>query len=170
MQRLAAHFRKFHGETRTVLFICIFGLVASFASVGFQLAINWVYKLCFQSQAGGGFTRFAGISLAVIVATSLIAGWLLNSFCPEAAGSGIPHAKLAFWKEFGYAPRRIAWIKFVAGVLSIGGGQSLGREGPSVQLGSNLASTVAGILGVPKQNRRAASALSKTSGWQRVMP
>jgi len=164
MQKLAARLRKVRGETRTVLFICVFGLVASFASVGFQLSINWVYKLCYQSQAGGGFARFAGISLAVMVVTSLIAGWLLNSFCPEAAGSGIPQAKLAFWKEFGYAPQRIAWIKFVAGVLSIGGGQSLGREGPSVQLGSNLASTVAGVLGVPKQNRRAASAAGSAAG------
>ena len=91
-------------------------------------------------------------------------GWLLNSFCPEAAGSGIPQAKLAFWKEFGFAPKRIAWIKFLAGVLSIGGGQSLGREGPSVQIGSNLASTAAGLLGVPKQGRRSASAAGSAAG------
>ena len=96
--------------------------------MGFQLSINWVYKLCYRNQASGSFLRFAGISFAVIVVTSLIAGWLLNSFCPEAAGSGIPQAKLAFWKEFGYAPKRIAWIKFLAGVLSIGGGQSLGGK------------------------------------------
>ena len=49
-------------------------------------------------------------------------------------------------------------------MLSIGGGQSLGREGPSVQIGSNLASTVAGFLGVPKQGRRAASAAGAAAG------
>jgi CBS domain containing-hemolysin-like protein len=35
----------------------------------------------------------------VIVSSSLLVGWLLNSFCREAAGSGIPQVKLAFWKE-----------------------------------------------------------------------
>jgi CIC family chloride channel protein len=72
--------------------------------------------------------------------------------------------KLRFWKEFGHSPRRIAWIKFVAGAFSIGGGQSLGREGPTVQIGSNLASSLAGILGVTKQNRRAASAAGAAAG------
>lgn len=164
MRRLTDVIRELHGKTRVIVPICLFGLVASLASVGFQLAINWVYLVCYVDQAGGSFYRFAGISLAVIVVTSLISGWLLSSFCPEAAGSGVPQAKLAFWKEFGFAPKRIAWIKFLAGVLSIGGGQSLGREGPSVQIGSNLASTIAGWLGVPKQKRRAASAAGAAAG------
>ena len=164
MNKLSAQFRKIHGKARPVISTCIFGVVASLASVGFQLAINWVYKLCYLGPARGSFASFAGISFAVIVVTSLISGWLLNSFCREAAGSGIPQAKLAFWKEFGFAPRRIAWIKFLAGVLSIGGGQSLGREGPSVQIGSNLAASVAGFLGVPKQGRRAASAAGSAAG------
>ena len=164
MESIAEKFRKIHGRAGPVISTCLYGLVASLAAVGFQLLINWLYNFCFKSQTGSGFWRFAGISLAVIAVTSLIVGWLLNSFCPEAAGSGIPQAKLAFWKEFGFAPKRIAWIKFLAGALSIGGGQSLGREGPSVQIGSNLASTVAGLLGVPKQNRRAASAAGSAAG------
>jgi len=163
-QKLVASFQKIHGKARPVIAISIFGLVASLASVGFQLSINWVFKLCYLNQAGGSFLHFALITLSVIVVTSLITGWLLNSYCPEAAGSGIPQAKLAFGKEFGFAPKRIAWIKFLAGVLSIGGGQSLGREGPSVQIGSNLASSIAGFLGVPKQGRRAASAAGAAAG------
>lgn len=164
MRKLADQFRKLRGKSRLIISICLFGLVASLASVAFQLAITWVYRVCYVDQAGGSFMRFAGVSFAVIVTTSLISGWLLNSVCPEAAGSGVPQAKLAFWKEFGFAPKRIAWIKFVAGVLTIGGGQSLGREGPSVQIGSNLASSVAGFLGLPKQKRRAASAAGAAAG------
>lgn len=147
-----------------IISISAFGLVASLASVAFQLAINWVYKICYLNHAGGGFWHLAGVSFAVIVTTSLISGVLLNTVCSEAAGSGVPQTKLAFWKEFGFAPKRIAWIKFIAGVLTIGGGQSLGREGPSVQIGSNLASSVAGYLGIPKQNRRAASAAGASAG------
>ena len=95
--------------------------------------------------------------------SSLVVGVLLR-LAPSAAGSGIPEVKLAFWKEFGHSPRRIAAIKFLAGIISIGGGQSLGREGPTVQIGSNLASSLAGLLGVSKQNRRAASAAGASAG------
>ncbi len=164
METLATRFHRFHDRARPVLGTCLCGLVASLAAVAFQLAINWIYIHCLQNFAAGSFTDFVAISLVLVVIASLIAGWLLYSFCPEAAGSGIPQVKLAYWKEFGYAPRRIASIKFVAGVLSIGAGFSLGREGPTVQIGSNLASTLSGWLGVSKQNRRAASAAGAAAG------
>jgi CIC family chloride channel protein len=139
--------------------------VASFAAVVFQVSIRWIYQRCYRDPAlHGSLGHFALISLAAIVGSSLLAGWLLNSYCPEAAGSGIPQVKLAYWKEFGYVPRRIAWIKFIAGVASIGGGQSLGREGPTVQIGGNLASSLSGLLGVPKQNRRAPIAAGAAAG------
>ena len=164
METIAEKFHRFHHGSRSLVSTCLYGLVASLAAVGFQLAINWVYQRCYKNAAADGFGHFAWISLTVIVASSLLVGWLLNFFCPEAAGSGIPQAKLAFWKEFGFAPRRIAWIKFVAGIISIGGGQSLGREGPTVQIGSNLASNLAGLLGVSKQNRRTASVEGAAAG------
>jgi CIC family chloride channel protein len=164
METLAQKFHRIHAKAQPVLSTCIYGLVASFAAVAFQVAINWVYKWCYSVPSRGSLWHFGFISLAAIVASSLLAGWLLTSFCPEAAGSGIPQVKLAFWKEFGYSPRRIAWIKFIAGVASIGGGQSLGREGPTVQIGGNLASSVAGLLGVSKQSRRTASAAGAAAG------
>jgi len=89
---------------------------------------------------------------------------LLNRFAPEASGSGIPQLKLAFWKDFGVVPWRVVWVKFVAGVLSIGGGCSLGREGPSVQLAGGVASNLAGLLGEAKQNRRMAAAAGAAAG------
>jgi CIC family chloride channel protein len=135
MKEIAAKFQKLHGTARMVLSTSLYGLIASLGAVGFQLAINWIYSHCYKGPSTGGFGHFAWISLAAMVGSCLLAGWLLNSFCPEAAGSGIPQVKLAYWKEFGYTAKRIAWIKFLAGVVSIGGGQSLGREGPTVQIG-----------------------------------
>jgi len=159
----AEEFHRFNDKLRPIIGTCIYALAAGIAAVGFQLAITWLYRHTF-SAAANDHGHFLWISLGVIVITSLITGWLLNSFAPEAAGSGIPQVKLNFWKEFGHAPRRIALVKFVAGVLCIGGGQSLGREGPTVQIGSNLSSTIAGLLGVSKQNRRAASAAGAAAG------
>ncbi|MGI8438340.1 MAG: chloride channel protein, partial [Chthoniobacterales bacterium] len=164
MANLVAHFQKIQGKSRPVVNTCLYGLVASLSAVAFQLTITWIYHRVYQVPSQGDFWRFAWITLAVISVTSLIAGVLLYKVCPEAAGSGIPQVKLAYWKEFGFAPKRIAWIKFFAGILSIGGGQSLGREGPTVQLGSNLASTLAGLLGTPKQGRRSASAAGAAAG------
>jgi CIC family chloride channel protein len=99
-----------------------------------------------------------------MVGSSLIVGWLLSSFCPEAAGSGIPQLKVAFWKDFGFVPWRAVWVKFVAGILSIAGGSSLGREGPSVHLAGGLGSVLAGFFGEPKQNRRRAAAAGAAAG------
>ena len=149
---------------RTVLFSCVYGLSAGAAAVSFQLGINWLYRLGLVQLAHQSKMVFLFGSLAVLVGSSLLVGWLLNSFCKEAAGSGIPQLKLAFWKDFGFVPWRIAWVKFLAGIISIGGGSSLGREGPSVQISGTLASNLAGLTGEAKQNRRAASAAGAAAG------
>jgi CIC family chloride channel protein len=111
-----------------------------------------------------GALNFAWASFCVIVGTSLISGFLLNRFAPEAAGSGIPQLKLAFWKDFGYVPWRVAWVKFIAGILAVGGGSSLGREGPSVQLAGAITSNLSGLLGSAKTGRRRASAAGAAAG------
>ena len=164
VKSFAEEFHRFGGRARAVLGTCVYGLGASVAAVGFQLGINRLYGLAYKTPASINTGHFIVISLVTIVITSLVVGWLLYSFAPAAAGSGIPQVKLNFWKEFGYAARRIAFVKFIAGVLCIGGGQSLGREGPTVQIGSNLSSTIAGWLGVSKQNRRVASAAGAAAG------
>jgi hypothetical protein len=40
----------------------------------------------------------------------------------DAAGSGIPQLKIAFWRDFGFLPMKVAVAKFFAGVITIGGG------------------------------------------------
>jgi CIC family chloride channel protein len=145
-------------QTRTLLASCAYGLGAGLSAVAFQLTISEFYKIGILQLSHQSKTTFALGSLAIILVSSLIVGILLAGYCPEAAGSGIPQLKLAFWKDFGTVPWRIAWVKFVAGVASIAGGASMGREGPSVQLGGAVASNLAGIAGEPKQNRRAAAA------------
>ena len=164
VKSVAAEFHRFNDRVRPVLATCVYGLAASIAAVGFQLAINWLYGHTYEAAAAHSPRTLLWVSFVTIVSASLIVGWLLNSLAPTAAGSGIPQVKLNFWKEFGYAQKRIAPVKFIAGVICIGGGQSLGREGPTVQIGSNLASTIAGWLGVTKQNRRAASAAGAAAG------
>jgi CIC family chloride channel protein len=143
---------------------CLYGLAAGLAAVAFQLAIKWVYNLTLLELSHRSLRTFLVGSFVVIIGTALVSGYLLTSFCPEAAGSGIPQLKLAFWKDFGYVPWRVVWVKFLAGALAIGGGSSLGREGPSVHLAGGLASNMAGATGEPKQTRRLAAAAGAAAG------
>ena len=144
--------------TRTLIETCVVGLSAGLAAVAFQAGIDWLGSLIYNEAHWSSHSAFLLGTLAIICGAALFTGFLLNTLCPEAAGSGIPQLKLAFWKDFGHSPPHIVLVKFVAGVVGIGGGLSLGREGPSVQIGGNLGSTVAGMLGVSKQGKRAAAA------------
>lgn len=162
--RFQAAMQRLPERTRFVLSIVLYGLAASLIAVAFQVAINKIYWVSFVYPLAVAPRLFPWISLAIISVVSIFSGWLLTNFCPDAAGSGIPQLKLAFWKDFGHTPARVGWVKFVASALSIGGGQSLGREGPSVQLGGNVASVIAGFLGVAKQNKRAAAAAGAAAG------
>lgn len=107
---------------------------------------------------------FIPLSFGVIVGTAIIAGFILTYVSKEAAGSGIPQLKAAFWRDFGYLPFRVVLAKFFGGVITIGGGSSLGREGPTVHIAGTLASNVAGLLGAPKQERRPALLAGAAAG------
>lgn len=164
LSKLPGLLQRLPARGRTVLISCVYGLVAGAAAVAFQLSINWVYQAGLVRLSQQPKLVFLFGSLAILVGTSLTVGWLMNRFGRDCAGSGIPQLKLAFWKDFGFVPWRVAWVKFLAGVISIGGGSSLGREGPSVQIAGTIASNLAGLTGEAKQNRRAAAAAGATAG------
>src|SRR5262249_11848519 len=71
-----------------------------------------------------------------------MAAWLVRRFSPHASGSGIPHVEAVLKEELLPAPFRLIPVKFLGGLLSIGSGLALGREGPTVQMGASLAHLV----------------------------
>lgn len=156
--------RRMPTRWRAVLTTCVYGIGAGASAVAFQLGMNWFYQLGLVQLSHKSLVVFLIGSFVLLIGSSLLVGWLLSSFCREAAGSGIPQLKLAFWKDFGLVPWRVVWVKFIAGVLSIGGGSSLGREGPSVQLAGAVGSNLAGLAGEAKQSRRAPAAAGAAAG------
>ena len=164
MQILVEWLSKLPERPRTIFKTCAYGFVAGLVAVAFQLAMNGCYRAGVVRLSHCSHAVFFWSSLGLILGTSLISGWLLNSFCTDAAGSGIPQLKAAFWKNFGFVPFRVLWVKFIAATLQIGGGSSLGREGPSVQLAGTASSLLAGVMGEPKQKRRLAAATGAAAG------
>ena len=85
--------------------------------------------------------------LAVCAGATAIAAWLVRRYSPHAAGSGIPHVEAVLRGELPPIPFRLIPVKFFGGLLAIGAGLALGREGPTVQMGASLAHLVGKIFG-----------------------
>lgn len=78
----------------------------------------------------------------------------LTKLEPMAAGSGIPQVKGALLGLIKMRWFSVMWVKLVSGVLGIGAGLSLGREGPSIQLGAVAAQGVSRLLGRTRMEER----------------
>ncbi|MFE7856938.1 chloride channel protein [Streptomyces sp. NPDC057403] len=72
----------------------------------------------------------------------LLYGPLVNRFAREARGHGVPEVMLAVAQRGGRISPKVAVVKTLASALCIGSGGSVGREGPIVQIGSALGSTL----------------------------
>lgn len=80
-----------------------------------------------------------------------VAGFLLRRFFPQSAGSGIPQTKAALVLHDGHISLRTAVGKFICSTITLASGISLGREGPSVQVGAGIASALGRRLGLDRR-------------------
>jgi chloride channel protein, CIC family len=119
-----------------LLLTIVIGVLAGLSAVLFSLTIDVAARFLFGLEPGPG-RRFA-----VPVLMSVAAGVLLARVFPDARGSGIPQTKAAYHLAGGVMRWRTPIGKFVTGVMCVGGGHSMGREGPSVQIGASLASVL----------------------------
>jgi len=89
-------------------------------------------------------TRDWGSAYLVIAPTigGLLVGLLVYFFAPEAKGHGVPEVMEAVALHGGAIRPIVVLIKSLASSLSIGSGGSVGREGPIVQIGAALGSTI----------------------------
>ncbi len=79
----------------------------------------------------------------------LIYGPLVDKFAREARGHGVPEVMYAVTKKGGRIPGKVAIVKALASAITIGSGGSVGREGPIVQIGSALGSTLGRLARMP---------------------
>ncbi len=147
-------FRQIPENSRGIVNTLLYAAAAAGSAVAFLWLTNLLFRATILQLAMGSPLVFVLGSLGVISCTSLAAGVLMNVVSPESAGSGVPQLKAAYWKELGFIRIRSVIVKFIGGVLTLGGGTSLGREGPSVYVGGGVASGLAAAFGVPKTGRR----------------
>ncbi len=135
-------FTKLFGQSVLV------GLLTGVIVVLFKLGIDTIFHFVMQ--------RFYACPLIFLLVTTLgglIAGLLVCKLAPETAGSGIPYVKMSLLKSGKLIRIRTIFVKFFAGVIGIGTGLSLGREGPSVQLGAGAGSFVGKLFRLNGNNR-----------------
>ena len=95
---------------------------------------------------------------------ALVAVALVFRYAPEAGGSGIPHLKAVLHRLRGFDWGRVLIVKMIGGVLAIGSGLALGREGPTVQMGGAVADGVARGMKVAPQDRLTLTAAGAGAG------
>ena len=120
----------------------IIAIIAGLSAVLFTLAIQGVKDVLF------GMSPSPSRLILAPTLVSLVTGFLLAKFFPEARGSGVPQTEAAFHLNQGKIRPIVPFGKFLTGVLCVGSGHSMGREGPSVQIGAGLASAIGQWFGL----------------------
>ena len=142
----------------------LYAVTGSLVAVLFLKGTNLLYGNIFPVLAKQSAAVFLAGTFAAITISSLLVGLLLGKFMPSAAGSGIPQLKTAYRLDSGRMPWRAAWVKLLGGIISLGGGASLGREGPTVYASGAAASVLANRLGATPRERMAATATGAAAG------
>jgi CIC family chloride channel protein len=100
-----------------------------------QASFRWVDDNWFA-----GARWFLLISVPLGVTT---AWWIAHRFAPEVSGDGVPEAAASLAVRGGYMSTKSIPLKILATALTLGGGGSAGREGPIVQIGGAIGSSLA---------------------------
>ncbi len=142
-------------------------LLIGAGSAGFAVVFRWLihtFTLAltghedYAASPGAANPHLPGLGRWFVVATPVVAGLLygplVHFFAREARGHGVPEVMYAVARRGGRIAPQVAAVKALASALCIGGGGSVGREGPIVQIGSALGSTVGRVIRAPEERMR----------------
>lgn len=132
------------GLLALVLLAPLVGALSGLVGALFRLALLQADRLRDLMVALSQTLGLAGLPAVVgtCAVAAAVAAWMVRAFAPYASGSGIPHVEAVLHEELPQAPFWLVPVKFFGGLLAIGSGLALGREGPSVQMGASVAHLV----------------------------
>jgi CIC family chloride channel protein len=148
------------------------GAVTGLGAVLFRDLIGLIHNLMFAGHAAVHYD--ANVFTAAspwgpwVILVPVIGGvgvtFVVSNFAPEAKGHGVPEVMDAIYFKGGMIRPVVALVKSLASALAIGSGSSVGREGPIIQIGSALGSTLGQIVRMPVGQRIALVAAGAGAG------
>jgi chloride channel protein, CIC family len=132
----------------------IVGVVTGFGAVAFRDLIGLIHNVLFLGKWAVRYdanlftpaSPWGPYVILVPVLGSLAVTFLVNTFAPEARGHGVPEVMDAIYYGGGVIRPVVAVVKSLASAIAIGSGAAVGREGPIIQIGSALGSTLGQIV------------------------
>ena len=162
MKQLIANISKFVNQavnrakltenTFMIIVAIIIGVLAGVAAIGIRALIEAISHISFSGT--GSYlenvmnTPWYWVILIPAIG-GLIVGPLIYFFAPEAKGHGVPEVMQSILLRGGAIRARVAVVKAIASAVTIGTGGSVGREGPIIQIGSSIGSTVGQFFNLP---------------------
>jgi CIC family chloride channel protein len=132
-----------------LLIAILIGILGGYGAVLFRFVIKLMQYLFYRNSAD--ILTFAQdtpffILIGMPTLGGLVVGLAVHFGAREAKGHGVPEVMEAMVLRDGQIRKRVAFVKIIASAVCIGSGGSVGREGPIVQIGSSIGSTVAQAL------------------------
>ena len=138
-------------ENRIFFFLSIvIGALCGLIAVGFHLLTRGLTRLCFGVDNADSLEVVHVYVLIVPMIGAFLAG-LVMIFSPAARGSGVPQVRVSLLVHQGRIPLKNILGKIFAGALCIGTGNSVGREGPTIQICAGVASFVGRALRLSRE-------------------
>jgi chloride channel protein, CIC family len=149
------------GTTRLSVLAVLIGMVTGVGALVFRDLIGLIHNALFLGQFhvaydANAFTPpspWGPLVILVPVIGALGVTFLVEKFAPEARGHGVPEVLDAIYYRGGTIRPAVAVVKSLASAVSIGSGAAVGREGPIIQIGSALGSTLGQIIRVVAADR-----------------
>jgi CIC family chloride channel protein len=158
---------KMTEHTFVILVAILIGLLAGFGAIGVRFLIRFFQSLFFGPglnllELAQSLPWYRRILIPAV--GGLIVGPIIHYFAKEAKGHGVPEVMEAVVVRDGVIRPRVALIKALASSLTIGTGGSVGREGPVVQIGSSIGSTIGQLFMVSGRRLRTFVACGAAAG------
>ena len=122
-----------------ILFRALIGLIHNIAFLG-------LFSIDYDASLFTPPSPWGILIILVPVLGGVIVTFLTTNFAPEARGHGVPEVMDAIYYKEGVIRPVVALIKSLASALSIGTGAAVGREGPIIQIGAALGSTLGQLI------------------------
>jgi len=139
----------------------LIGITSGLAAVTLKEGIGWLGSL--RIAASLKFTPWLLLPIFGLVG-GFISGVLVKRLAPETAGSGVPQVKAALAGMRVPLNFQIAIVKMLSTIMTVGSGLTLGRQGPTVQIGASLAAWIGRWLPTSPSYRRQLIACGAAAG------